>query len=37
MILLIILALSWIWIIYEWVNAPMYDEYTDTWYKKKKG
>lgn len=37
MIVIGIFAILWIWVIYEWINAPFYDEYTDTWHKKKKG
>jgi len=37
MIVIAIFAILWIWVIYEWINAPMYDEYTNTWHKKKKG
>jgi hypothetical protein len=34
--LLSIVAISWIWLIWEWKNAPYYDEKTNRWYKKQK-
>ena len=34
--ILIGLVGTWIWLGYEMINAPMYDEETKTFYKKKK-
>jgi hypothetical protein len=35
-ILLCIVVLAWAWIVWEWTNAPYYDEKTNTFYKKNK-